>query len=71
MVTCSPARLFLPTTSRHRSRTRKLLLESLLDMTDAGYQRVMGINLHSALICAQEFARAVTDWELRRYFELI
>ena len=34
------------------------VLESLLDMTDAGYETVMGINLRSALICAQEFARA-------------
>ncbi|AMY69385.1 SDR family oxidoreductase [Frigidibacter mobilis] len=34
------------------------VLESLLEMTDAGYGTVMGINLHSALICAQEFARA-------------
>lgn len=34
------------------------VLESLLDMTDAGYEAVMGINLRSALICAQEFARA-------------
>ena len=34
------------------------VLESLLDMTDAGYDTVMGINLRSALICAQEFARA-------------
>ncbi|MBU2867754.1 SDR family oxidoreductase [Pacificibacter marinus] len=33
------------------------VLESVLDMTDAGYERVMGINLKSALICAQEFAR--------------
>ena len=34
------------------------VLESLLDMSDAGYEAVMGINLRSALICAQEFARA-------------
>jgi len=34
------------------------VLENLLDMTDAGYDTVMGINLRSALICAQEFARA-------------
>ncbi|PTE23227.1 short-chain dehydrogenase [Cereibacter changlensis JA139] len=34
------------------------VLESLLDMSDAGYDAVMGINLRSALICAQEFARA-------------
>jgi len=34
------------------------VLESVLDMTDEGYETVMGINLHAALICAQEFARA-------------
>lgn len=34
------------------------VLESLLHMTDAGYDTVMGINLRAALICAQEFARA-------------
>ena len=34
------------------------VLESLLEMTDAGYETVMGINLRTALICAQEFARA-------------
>ncbi|WP_410218983.1 SDR family oxidoreductase [Paracoccus sp. (in: a-proteobacteria)] len=34
------------------------VLESLLDMTDAGYETVLGINLRTALICAQEFARA-------------
>jgi len=34
------------------------VLESLLDMTDVGYETVMGINLRTALICAQEFARA-------------
>lgn len=34
------------------------VLESVLDMTDAGYEKVMGINLQAALICAQEFARA-------------
>jgi NAD(P)-dependent dehydrogenase (short-subunit alcohol dehydrogenase family) len=34
------------------------VLESVLDMTEAGYEAVMGINLRSALICAQEFARA-------------
>ncbi|MEO1911999.1 MAG: SDR family oxidoreductase [Paracoccus sp. (in: a-proteobacteria)] len=33
------------------------VLESLLQMTDAGYETVMDINLRSALICAQEFAR--------------
>ncbi|MDD7972729.1 SDR family oxidoreductase [Roseinatronobacter alkalisoli] len=34
------------------------VLESLLDMTDTGYDSVMGINLQAALICAQAFARA-------------
>ncbi|SMX33271.1 SDR family oxidoreductase [Actibacterium lipolyticum] len=34
------------------------VLESVLEMTDAGYETVMGINLRAALICAQEFARA-------------
>lgn len=34
------------------------VLESALDMTDAGYEAVMGINLRAALICCQEFARA-------------
>lgn len=34
------------------------VLESLLEMSDAGYETVMGINLRTALICAQEFARA-------------
>jgi len=34
------------------------VLESVLDMTEAGYETVMGINLRTALICAQEFARA-------------
>lgn len=34
------------------------VLESVLDMTDAGYETVLRINLHAALICAQEFARA-------------
>lgn len=33
------------------------VLESVLDMTDEGYETVMGINLRAALICAQEFAR--------------
>lgn len=33
------------------------VLEGLLDLTDAGYDTVMDINLRSALICAQEFAR--------------
>lgn len=34
------------------------VLESVLEMTEAGYEAVMGINLRAALICAQEFARA-------------
>ena len=34
------------------------VLESLLDMTDDGYDMVMDINLRTALVCAQEFARA-------------
>lgn len=34
------------------------VLESLLDMTEEGYEAVMGINLRAALVCAQEFARA-------------
>jgi NAD(P)-dependent dehydrogenase (short-subunit alcohol dehydrogenase family) len=34
------------------------VLESVLDMTEAGYEAVMGINLHAAVICTQEFARA-------------
>ncbi len=34
------------------------VLESVLDMTDEGYEAVMGINLRAALICAQAFARA-------------
>lgn len=34
------------------------VLEGLLNLTDAGYDTVMDINLRSALICAQEFARA-------------
>ncbi|MFQ1701597.1 SDR family oxidoreductase [Loktanella agnita] len=33
------------------------VLESVLEMTEAGYDTVMGINLRSALICAQAFAR--------------
>ena len=37
------------------------VLESVLEMTDAGYETVMGINLRAALICAQEFARARVD----------
>lgn len=34
------------------------VLESTLDMTDAGYQAVLGINLQAALITCQAFARA-------------
>ncbi len=34
------------------------VLETVLDMTDEGYEAVMGINLRAALVCAQEFARA-------------
>lgn len=34
------------------------VLESLLEMTEEGYDTVMGINLRAALICSQEFARA-------------
>ena len=34
------------------------VLESVLEMTEAGYEAVLGINLRAALICAQEFARA-------------
>ncbi|MBD1558558.1 SDR family oxidoreductase [Vibrio sp. S9_S30] len=37
------------------------VLESVLEMTDDGYEAVMGINLRAALICAQEFARARVD----------
>ena len=33
------------------------VLESVLDLTDEGYETVMNINLRTALICAQEFAR--------------
>lgn len=33
------------------------VLESVLDMTEEGYETIMGINLRAALICAQEFAR--------------
>jgi NAD(P)-dependent dehydrogenase (short-subunit alcohol dehydrogenase family) len=33
------------------------VLESVLDMTEAGYDAVLGINLRAPLICAQEFAR--------------
>ncbi|AGS24796.1 short-chain dehydrogenase protein (plasmid) [Rhizobium etli] len=34
------------------------VLESVIDMTEEGYEQVLGINLRAALICAQEFARA-------------
>lgn len=34
------------------------VLESVLEMTEAGYETVMGINLRAALVCAQDFARA-------------
>ncbi len=34
------------------------VLESVLEMTEDGYEAVMGINLRAALICAQEFARS-------------
>lgn len=34
------------------------VLESILEMTDEGYETIMGINLRAALICSQEFARA-------------
>lgn len=34
------------------------VLETVLDMTEEGYETIMGINLRAALICAQEFARA-------------
>ncbi len=34
------------------------VLETTLDMTDEGYETVLGINLRAALICSQEFARA-------------
>ncbi|MEX0277475.1 MAG: SDR family oxidoreductase [Ruegeria sp.] len=33
------------------------VLQSVLDMTDDGYETVMGINLRAALVCAQAFAR--------------
>ncbi len=33
------------------------VLESVLDMTEDGYEAIMGINLRAALICAQCFAR--------------
>lgn len=34
------------------------VIESVLDMSEEGYEAVLGINLRAALICAQEFARA-------------
>ncbi len=34
------------------------VLESVLDMSDAGYEAVLGINLRAALVTCQEFARA-------------
>lgn len=34
------------------------VLEGVLEMTEDGYEMIMGINLRAALICAQEFARA-------------
>ena len=34
------------------------VLESVLDMTEAGYEDVLGINLRAALLTCQEFARA-------------
>lgn len=34
------------------------VLESVLDMTEEGYEAILGINLRAALICSQEFARA-------------
>lgn len=33
------------------------VLESVVSMTEEGYETIMGINLRAALICAQEFAR--------------
>lgn len=33
------------------------VLESVLDMTEAGYEAVLGINLRAALLCCQAFAR--------------
>lgn len=33
------------------------VLQSVLNMTDDGYETVMGINLRAALVCAQAFAR--------------
>lgn len=37
------------------------VLESTFEMTETGYETVMGINLRAALICAQAFARARVD----------
>ncbi len=34
------------------------VLETVLEMTEDGYEAVLGINLRAALVCAQEFARA-------------
>lgn len=34
------------------------VLESVLDMTDEGYEQVLNINLRAAIVAAQEFARA-------------
>ncbi|WP_127145786.1 SDR family oxidoreductase [Pelagibacterium montanilacus] len=34
------------------------VLEGVLEMTDAGYDTVMDINLRAALVCTQQFARA-------------
>ncbi|RJL21810.1 SDR family oxidoreductase [Paracoccus siganidrum] len=34
------------------------VLESVLEMTEAGYEAVLGVNLRAALIACQEFARA-------------
>jgi NAD(P)-dependent dehydrogenase (short-subunit alcohol dehydrogenase family) len=34
------------------------VLEPLVDMTDDGYEAVLGINLRAALVCSQAFARA-------------
>lgn len=34
------------------------VLESVLEMSEAGYEAVLGINLRAALICSQVFARA-------------
>ena len=33
------------------------VLQSVVDMTEDAYEKIMGINLRAALICAQEFAR--------------